>query len=187
MEFNAEYDDALKLYYQAIDTDPDQHEARFLYGRAQFHKNLLGGALENLQYLTTVKSIENTTWYPEVWMYLGRTQGDLAKEEAAILSLSKAIKLNEKYAEAYCHLGARYLIGSKGGKAITQLSKCIELAEEEGVDPPPAWYLEGLRDLGRAQMNSGKGGAGKKTLKKFLDLAPASHPARGEVQRLLAQ
>lgn len=187
LEFNQEYEEARKLYYQAIDTDRDQHEARFLYGRAQYHENLLGGALENLQYLSTVKSIEKAPWYPEVWMYLGRTQGDLSKDEEAILSLRKATELNEEYAEAHCHLGARYLIGTKSGKAIAELDKCIELAEKQGVDPAPEWYLDGLRDLGRAQLKAGKDAAAKKTLKKCLDLSSPTYPARGEVQRLLAQ
>ena len=185
MEFNGRHDDARSLYFQAIDTDPEQHEARFLYGRAQYHKNLLGGALENLQYLVTVESIKGTSWYPEAWMYLGRTQGALGKSEDALISLSKATKLAPELAEAYCHLGARYVLGSKSGKAVTQLQKCVKLAEDQGVSPPPNWYLDGLRDLGRAQSNAGKSGAAKKTLKKFLDIAPADHPARGEVRRLL--
>ncbi|MCA9704309.1 MAG: tetratricopeptide repeat protein [Myxococcales bacterium] len=181
LEYNARHDDAIPEYRRALELDPNLHEARFLFGRLLHHKGGHGKAITELRKVLDAPGAKSAPWFPEVWMCVGQAQQAQGKYADAIESLKQATTLDPTLGEAWANMGEYHENLNKHAEAIAALTKAAELGTEGDH-----WYADALMNLGRAQAKSGKKGAARKTLEKFLKVAPAESTSRAEAERLLA-
>lgn len=182
LEFNGRHDDAIPEYQRALELDPEQHEARFLYGRMLHYKGGHAKAITELRKVLDAPRAKSAPWYPEVWLNIGVAQAAQGKHDDAIASLQQATDLDPKLGEAWAKAGKFHGDRNKHAEAIAALEKAIEIGPKEAY-----WYADALMDLGRAQSKAGKKAAAKTTLDTFLKTAPADHTSRSEAERLLGE
>lgn len=182
LEFNGRHDDAIPEYQRALELDPEQHEARFLYGRMLHYKGGHAKAIGELRKVLDAPRAKAAPWYPEVWLNIGVAQQAQGKHGDAIASLRQATDLDPTLGEAWAKAGKFHGDRNKHTEAITALTKAIEIGPESAY-----WFADALMDLGRAQSKAGKTADAKATLERFSKLAPADHTSRSEAERLLAE
>ena len=179
LEYNQQAARAAPQYVKALKEDPNLHKARYLYGRLLVYDGANEQGLAELQIVADQEDAQDQSWYPDVWMSIGRARIGLVEYDKAAAAFAKAHKLAPELGVAYAEEGAALYNLNKHAAAITALDKAVDLAKPE--DP---WYPDALMNLGRAQTKAGKAGAAKSTFKKFLEVAPQTHTGRAEAKRL---
>jgi tetratricopeptide (TPR) repeat protein len=118
----------------------------------------------------------------DAWLLLGNAYdrlGTPAKSEAA---WKNAIKADPGAPEPRYRLGRLQMDQGQPGTALVQLRAAAPKVPSNGVWTPDFYF-----QLGFAEKARGTRSAAAAALKKYLALAPADAPSRGEVERLLGE
>jgi tetratricopeptide (TPR) repeat protein len=174
LEHNDKHADARPEYLKALQIDPSLIEARFLYGRLLAYAGESRAAVDELAKVVA----EASDKYPEAWLNLGRAQRELAETADAVTSLEKALALDPELFEAHYLLGRARYEQNEMTKSIAAMQQAIDERAEASKWYPDAWVF-----LARAQAKNGQKKAAVTSFKKFLEVAPPTHPSRSDAER----
>lgn len=86
------HDDALAAFAKALELDQTLLEAQYLSGRIYLERNRLGPAVAAFD-AATAATAKDQPWYPEAWLFLGRSQDKAGKRKAAKASFKKFLEV----------------------------------------------------------------------------------------------
>lgn len=117
-----DYESAIRDYQKALVSCPDNSDAYFLIGVAQYNAGNKQAAIENFNQVIRI-SPQNA----DAYVFRGSARSDLGDKQGAISDLNEAIHLNPNLAIAYINRGnVRSSNGDKQG-AISDYNEAIRL------------------------------------------------------------
>jgi tetratricopeptide (TPR) repeat protein len=121
-----QYDDAIRLFDQALLLKPDYAEAWFAKGEANFQKKSFAAAKENFG-----KAIASQSNYPEAYYFRGMAESQLEDYPTAIGDFEKAFALQPEYADALISCGRAQISQKSYSEAANTLQKAIPLLQKQ--------------------------------------------------------
>jgi len=121
------YKKAIAKFKKAIDSDPNDIEARFYASVAYLQ---LGQPQDAIKYLE--KAIEINPSYDDAYCQLGAACGMLGQYNNAILHFQKAIEINPDNATAHSNLGFAYYNQNQYQQALIYYQKAKEMFQNRG-------------------------------------------------------
>lgn len=118
----------------------------------------------------------------DAWLLLGNSYDRLGTPAKAEAAWKNAVKTDPGAPEPRYRLGRLQMDQGQPGSALVQLR-----AAAPKVPPNGVWTADFYFQLGFAEKARGTRPAAAAALKKYLALAPADAPSRGEVERLLGE
>ena len=118
----------------------------------------------------------------DAWLLLGNAYDRLGTPAKAEAAWKNAVKADAAAPEARYRLGRLQMDQGQPGAALVQLRAAAPKVAQDAV-----WAADFYFQLGFAEKARGSRPAAATALKKYLTLAPADAPSRGEVERLLGE
>jgi tetratricopeptide (TPR) repeat protein len=118
----------------------------------------------------------------EAWLLLGNSYDRLGTPAKAEAAWKNGIKADPNAPEPRYRLGRLQMDQGQAGAALVQLRAAAPKVPQNGVWTPDFYF-----QLGFAEKARGTRPAAAAALKRYLVLAPADAPSRGEVERLLGE
>ena len=162
------FDQAVKLFSQALEYSPSDHASRFGLGWAYQAKGWKKEALQ--QYETAIKGASDTLMYSA--FNAGVIQQEARQLNEAVRLYLIAEKINPQFSSAFLNLGLVYLDLAKNELALEQFGRYLQLDPKSAV---------GYFDIGIAYERLGKREEAKKNYKQSLQIDPKN---LGALQRL---
>ena len=153
-----EFSAAETIFRQIINIDPNNADAYYNLGLAQYHQGKLDKAIANYQ-----QAIELDPNYAKAYNGLGVALYYQGKLEEAITNYQQSIELDPNYAKAYYNLGNALGKQGKLEEEIANYQKAIEL------DPI---YAGAYNGLGIALSKQGKSEEAIASYEKAIELDP---------------
>ncbi len=167
LDWNKQYDEALKTALDALDIDAALPEAHAYLAEIYMDKGIWALALEEAQ--AAVKLSENSV---EAWRSLGYVLDQQGRRDEAVQAYDKAIALHPKLGYLYVGKGYVYLADGDYEKALAEFQRAVN------VNPRSA---DGYDALGWGHMLSGASDRAVLTLEKAIEIDPEYKPAYGHL------
>ena len=169
-----DYDGAIAFFHKALELDPKISFSHNGLGNALRAKQDVAGAIAHYQ-----KALDLDPKLVEANFGLGQTLNAKRDVAGAIAHYQKALDLDPKHAKAHNNLGAILCdVKHDYDRAITCFRKAITLDPQDAV---------AHSNLGFALLKQGQFAEARKANLQCLQLTPANHPSRAEVQQRLQQ
>ncbi len=162
----------------ALGRDPNLADAHWVLGRVQLRTGAVKDALESFQ-----RTLRLKPGRVEALVGTGDAYDQLREERKAIKAYQEAVKLEPDHGDWWYRLGTLHLARGRRDEARVALAEAVLRGDR--LTDKPSWvanahhaYAEALRDAGRIP-------EAMDHYRTFLELAPAGHPNRDEVTRIL--
>lgn len=161
------YDQAMQLYQDSLNKNPELGSAYYGIGVAQHKKGLREAALGSLQ-----AAIDLNPYDTKALALHGMICQELGRHQEAIQNLERATKAEPRNAEAYVALGKSYMALDSTADA----ERALLLAKKADPSmPSPMFYL------GKLYLKRGRPADGSRELQRFIFLAEQRGVMPGEV------
>ncbi len=170
LDWNSEYDEAIKIALQAVDKDPLSAEAHAILAEVYADRNNWTRALEEAE--QAVKLNANSGVVQRSLGYVLTMQG---RQDDALDTYARAAELAPKLGYIYLSAGNIYMVLNEYEDAIAQFDKAVQA----NPDVPT-----GYDALGHASALNGDPDRAISTLRKAIDLDPEYAPAYAHLGRV---
>ena len=170
LDWAGQYDEAIEIALQAIDSDPLSAEAHAITAEIYMDKGNWARALDEVE--TAVKLSPDDAMVQRNRGYVLDNQG---RHGEAIAAFSRAAELAPKLGYIYTTAGNGYIALGDYESAIAQYEKTVEATPDSPV---------GYDALGHASALAGDPDRGLSMLKKAIELDPEYGPAYAHLGRL---
>lgn len=170
LDWAGQYDEAIKIALQAVDSDPMSAEAHAVLAEIYMDKNNWARALDEID--TAIKLNPDSA---RVQRNLGYVLDNQGRHKEAIAAFAHAAKLDPKLGYIYTTAGNGYIALGDYDNAIIQYEKTIEATPDSPV---------GYDALGHASALAGDPDRGLSMLKKAIEIDPEYGPAYAHLGRL---
>jgi tetratricopeptide (TPR) repeat protein len=170
LDWSGQYDEAIKVALQAVDSDPLSPEAHAMLAEVYMDKNNWARALDEID--TAVKLNPDSAMVQRNLGYVLDNQG---RHDEAIDAFERAAALDPKLSYIYTTAGNGYVALGEYENAIAQYEKAVEASPDSPV---------GYDALGHASALAGDPDRGLSMLKKAIEIDPEYGPAYAHLGRL---
>jgi tetratricopeptide (TPR) repeat protein len=170
LDWAGQYDEAIKVALQAVDSDAMSAEAHAILAEIYMDKGNWARALDEIE--TAMKLNPDSAM---VQRNLGYVMDNQGRHKEAIAAFQRAAKLAPKLGYIYSTAGNGYVALGDYDNAITQYEKTVEATPDSPV---------GYDALGHASALAGDPDRGLSMLKKAIEIDPEYGPAYAHLGRL---
>jgi tetratricopeptide (TPR) repeat protein len=169
---------ALTSINKALERDPNLADARWILGRIQLRTGAVKDAVASFQQALKLKPGR-----VEALANMGDAYDQLRDLNAAIRSYQEAVKQAPENADWWYRLGTLHL--DRGSRDEARVALAEAVLRGDRLIEKPTWLADAHRLYAEVLRESGRVGEAIEHYRVFLDTAPAGHPDRAEVERIV--
>jgi tetratricopeptide (TPR) repeat protein len=169
---------ALESINQALKRDPNLGDGRWILGRIQLRAGAVKDALKNFELTLKLKPGR-----VEALADRGDAYDGLRQLAAAIQSYQEAVKARPDKGEWWYRLGTLHLDQGSRDESRVALSEAVLRGDR--LFEKPSWLADAHRLYAEVLRDAGRKGEAIEHYRVFLELAPAGHPERDEIARIV--
>jgi tetratricopeptide (TPR) repeat protein len=169
---------ALESVNKAVALDPSLGDAHWILGRVQLRTGAVKDAVESFQ-----RALKLKPGRVEALAGMGDAYDQLRDLRRAVKAYQEAVKQRPDNGQWWYRLGMLHL--DRGSRDEARVALAEAVLRGDRLTEKPHWLPEAHRNYADLLRDSEKQREALEHYRMFLELAPAAHPARTEVERLV--
>ncbi len=169
---------ALTTINKALERDPNLADARWILGRIQLRTGAVKDAVASFQQALKLKPGRI-----EALANMGDAYDQLRDLGAAVRAYQDAVRQSPENSDWWYRLGTLHL--DRGSRDEARVALAEAVLRGDRLIEKPTWLADAHRLYAEVLREGGRVGEAIEHYKAFLNSAPAAHPDRAEVERIV--